>query len=74
MNVHGYRADYCQALYESIARDTSHLDRKDLYICRDDMDLRLDRKAMKFCSEQLGHSRIGIIAYNYLYGLRSKKE
>ena len=70
-NIHGYRADYCQALYMSVARDVNMLDASELYICRNDMaGLKLDRQAMKTCSEQLGHSRIGIIAYNYLYGLK----
>ena len=69
-NIHGYRADYCKALYQSIARNPEQLDRKDLYICRDDMaGIKLDRKAMLTCSESLGHGRVGIIAYNYLYGL-----
>jgi len=31
--------------------------------------LKLDRQAMKEVSLNLGHSRIGIIAYNYLYSL-----
>ena len=69
-NIHGYRADYAQALYEKEARDIEALASKDIYSCRDDMaGIRLDKKAMKTVSENLGHSRIGIIAYNYLYGL-----
>lgn len=31
--------------------------------------LKLDKQAMKEVSKNLGHSRIGIIAYNYLYEL-----
>ncbi len=70
-NIHGYRADYCQALYESIARDVDTLDRKEIYVCRRDMaGIKLDRKAMEICSRNMAHNRIGIIAYNYLYGLK----
>ena len=48
------------------------LAKADLYCCRDDMaGIVLDREAMKECSLSLGHSRIGIIAYNYLYSLKN---
>lgn len=71
-NIHGYRADYAEALYKSFERDINSIPLKDVYICRDDMaGLKLDRLAMKQVSENLGHSRIGIIAYNYLYGLKT---
>lgn len=71
-NIHGYRADYCEALYKSLARDVSKLSTSNVYICRDDMaGIKLDKEAMKICSNNLGHSRIGIIAYNYLYGLKN---
>lgn len=70
-NIHGYRADYCELLYRNIARNEDQLNQNEKYICRNDMaGLVLDKDAMKYCSNQLGHSRIGIIAYNYLYGLK----
>lgn len=65
-DIHGYRADYCQALYYSVARDVDTLDKKEIYVCRKDLaQVRLDRVAMKICSESLGHSRLGIISYSY---------
>lgn len=64
-DIHGYRADYCQALYYSVARDVDTLDKKEIYICRKDLNAKLDRVAMKICSESLGHSRLGIISYSY---------
>ena len=64
-DIHGYRADYCRALYYSVARDVDTLDKKEIYICRKDLNAKLDRAAMKICSESLGHSRLGIISYSY---------
>ena len=65
-DIHGYRAEYCRALYYSVARDVSTLDKKEIYICRKDFaGVKLDREAMKICSESLGHSRLGIISYSY---------
>ena len=70
-NIHGYRADYAEALYKSISRDIDLVPLNEVYICRDDMaGLKLDKQAMKEVSQNLGHSRIGIIAYNYLYNLK----
>ena len=55
-NIHGYRADYAETLYKSLARDIETIPLKDVYICRDDMaGLKLDKQAMKEASENLGH-------------------
>lgn len=66
-DIHSYRADYANALYNEIARDTATLDRSEVYHCRNDKaGCWYDKEAMKVVSEALGHSRIDIIAQNYL--------
>lgn len=65
--IHEYRADYANALYKSIARDTSTLSRSERYDCRNDMAGRsFDKDAMREVSNNLGHNRIDVIAQNYL--------
>jgi hypothetical protein len=45
-------------------------DRNDRYICRRDMRSRVySKKLMAVVSENLGHSRINVIAQSYLYQL-----
>lgn len=67
MDVHGYRREYAQVLYDGIARPISHLFLKEKYICRGDKKgVVYDRAAMQYVSNQLGHNRISIIAGHYL--------
>lgn len=66
-DIHSYRADYANALYSSIARDPKTLDPEEVYHCRGDkIGCWYDKIAMKEVSEALGHSRIDVIAQNYL--------
>lgn len=68
MDEHGYRADYCKALYTSIARPIDALTREEKYICRKDKKgTAYDKAAMMQTSAALGHGRINVISGNYLY-------
>lgn len=65
--IHYYRSMYATEYYDSIARDLSNLDTKDMYICRCDLaGVRYDREAMLQVSRALGHNRIDVIASHYL--------
>ena len=65
---HAYRAKYAQRLYNKFARPIENISAKDKYIMRKDRAGEiLDRKAMKIVSENMGHSRIDVIAQSYLY-------
>ena len=65
---HAYRAKYAQRLYNKFARPIENIPAKDKYIMRKDRAGEiLDRKAMKIVSENMGHSRIDVIAQSYLY-------
>lgn len=67
MDVHGYRREYAQALYNSIARPAEQLSRQERYVCRKDKaGVVYDKKAMLHVSRQLGHNRISVIAGHYL--------
>ena len=67
-DIHGYRADYARKIYNSVARPPEQLLAKDdRYVCRKDRGgIVLDRKAMAYASEALGHNRINVIAQNYI--------
>ena len=72
--VHNYRADYCKAIYTKYARNIrtlkklDNLKSKEIYKCRlDKQGIIYDKKAMSIASENLGHSRIDVIATNYLH-------
>lgn len=66
-DVHSYRADYARRVYRRYERDSSHLLRSDMYLCRKDKKGRvLDREAMKMVSQNLGHERISVCAQSYL--------
>lgn len=66
-DVHSYRAQYAQALYQAEARDVRTLSQEEVYHCRGDMSGQwFDKSAMKTVSEALGHSRIDVIAQSYL--------
>lgn len=67
MDVHSYRAEYCQRVYNAHARDIRGLPASEVYICRKDRKgVKYDRKAMLAASNALGHSRISVIAGHYL--------
>lgn len=69
-NIHGWRADYAEALYKSVCRDVDALPRSEVYHCQRDMlGVNLDREAMRIVSNSLGHNRLNVIAENYLYNL-----
>lgn len=79
-DIHGYRADYAKALYDSLARPieeipydaihfgTGNLYQTEVYNCRKDRKgIKLDKRAMIEVSKALGHNRIDVIAGHYLY-------
>lgn len=67
-NIHGYRGDYAQALYDSLARDVQSLPKSEVYHCQGDKRGDwYDKQAMREVSNALGHNRIDVIANNYLY-------
>lgn len=70
-DIHGYRAQYAQRVYEGLARDPRTLSPKERYCCRGDMKgIWLDKEAMKETSKYLGHTRITVIAGHYLWGIK----
>ena len=65
--LHYFRSRYATLLYERTARKIKDIPSAEQYKMRNDRKgFILDRRAMKFVSQQLGHERIGIIASNYL--------
>lgn len=67
LDIHSYRAEYCQRVYKAYERDLSTLPEKELYRCRKDRrGVVYDRWAMSKASHALGHSRISVIAGHYL--------
>lgn len=69
-DIHGYRAEYCAAIYKEHERDITTLPRSEVYCCRGDQaGVWFDKQAMLAASEALGHSRIDVIAGHYLYRL-----
>lgn len=71
-DIHGYRSDYANAIYNKYARPIANIPKEERYICRKDKRKTIyDVRAMKICSQNLGHSRIEVIAYSYL---RNKKD
>lgn len=66
-NIHSYRADYCNSVYNLYARPLETLSSKEIYHCRGDMKGRcFDKAAMRICSENMSHNRIDVIAGHYL--------
>lgn len=66
--VHSFRAEYCNLIYESFARDIDTLSFEDRYYCRGDRKGTVfDREAMMQASKALGHERLNVIASHYLY-------
>lgn len=69
-DIHSYRADYCQRVYQAAARPVDQIPVSDRYYCRGDRKgVILDRAAMLEASRALGHNRIDVIASHYLYNL-----
>lgn len=69
-DVHGYRADYARRVYNDYARPIDELNKNQIYRCKlDEKGKELDRHAMMAASKALGHSRIEVVARNYLRGL-----
>ena len=66
--VHRYRAEYAERTYKSVARPIEGLKREEKYFCRNDMaGIVYDRTALAYVSKQLGHSRVSVVAVNYLH-------
>ena len=81
-DIHSYRGEYARRIYRRYERDLRTLPynkynrgtkkwyQGDVYICRsDEKGRRLDRMALYKTSLSLGHSRVDVVARNYLYGL-----
>lgn len=70
MDVHHYRAVYCQRVYNHYARSVEQIPQHDRYYCRNDRrGVIYDKKAMLQASKCLGHNRISVIAGHYLQHL-----
>lgn len=68
MDIHGLRAEYAAAIYAAHARPLDSLPRKELYFCRNDKRGAIyDRAALLAASRALGHSRVSVVAVNYLW-------
>lgn len=67
MDVHSYRREYANRVYQKYARSLYFLPKKEKYYCRGDKrGIVYDRQAMLVVSRALGHNRISIIAGHYL--------
>lgn len=70
-DIHGYRGDYAERLYNEYARPIEQIPPQEQYHMRGDRKGEtLDKYAMKVTSEALGHERINVIAGHYLHGGR----
>lgn len=66
--VHRYRAEYAERVYTTCARPIESLERRDKYFCRGDLKgIVYDRQALAYASAQLGHTRVSVVAVNYLH-------
>jgi site-specific recombinase XerD len=66
-DVHAYRREYANLIYEKYSRQINTIPRNERYYCRKDMKGSCyDKKAMLIVSRALGHERISVIAYSYL--------
>jgi len=66
--VHRYRSQYAERVYTACARPVEALQGHDRYICRNDLKgIVYDRQALAYTSAQLGHSRVSVVAVNYLH-------
>ena len=65
--IHRCRRIYAQTLYKNFARPIEDLPADEQYVCRKDKrGVIYDRQAMAIVSLALGHSRLDVIAINYL--------
>lgn len=70
MDVHNLRSEYACIIYSGLARPLDQVPMEDRYYCRGDLSGTVyDRQAMQAASEALGHSRVSVIASNYLRNL-----
>ena len=66
--VHRYRGQYAERVYRACARPIEALEGHDRYFCRHDMaGIVYDRTALAYVSKQLGHTRVSVVAVNYLH-------
>lgn len=67
--VHRFRSQYAERVYKAVARPVETLKGHERYVCRNDLKgLVYDRQALAYVSKQLGHSRVSVVAVNYLHG------
>ena len=67
-NTHGYRAQYCQRVYDAEKRDLSTLSFSEKVYCRKDKKgIVYDKQALLVCSSMLGHNRYEVCNLSYLY-------
>lgn len=67
-NTHGYRAQYCQRVYDAEKRDLSTLSHSEKVFCRKDKKgVVYDKQALLICSIMLGHNRYEVCSLSYLY-------
>ena len=72
---HARRAVYAQRLYKKYARPVDQIPKEDRYVMRGDMKgVVLDRRAMKYVSQSLGHNRESVFAGHYAYNILHLKE
>jgi len=80
-DIHGYRSEYANSLYQSIARPIENIPydkvndgsgkayQSEVYHCRGDLKgVKYDKVAMLDVSRALGHNRISVIAGHYIRG------
>lgn len=68
--VHAERATYACTLYAELARPIAEVPAEERYYCRGAMSgITYDRRAMEVVSASMGHSRVSVIAENYLWKL-----
>ncbi len=80
-DVHGYRSEYANSLYEAISRPIESIPydkinagsgktyQSEVYACRGDLKgIKYDKVAMLEVSRALGHNRISVIAGHYIRG------
>jgi len=67
MDVHHYRSEYATERYRELARELKDIPMKERYYCKGDRKGEVfDKKAMEQVSQDLGHTRINVIAAHYL--------
>lgn len=65
--IHKYRAEYARNIYEQNARNLEEISSKEKYYARGARKgSHYDRLALKIATENLGHTRIGVVVTNYL--------